>query len=133
MAKFKLRVQHTISPVLTNKFLVGHDAWIKLNSQCLCMIGRTRTNSSIRGIRDNGVSSRVSYGGLQNTLVLRRRKVFQEYVFDAPEAAFSECSDLRLGCSLGKIRCMIKAKPMKTDPRTLWYETLHNPPWERSC
>lgn len=82
------------------------------------MIGRTRTYSLIRGMCDKGVSTRVSHGGFQDTLVLRRRKVFKEDMFDAPEAAFSECGNLRLGCGLGGIRCTIAAKSVETDLRT---------------
>jgi len=68
-----------------NEFSIRHDIWVKLNPQSLGVVRRTIANLSIVRIID--VASGVPYGGLEDALVLGRRIVLQEYVFDSPEAS----------------------------------------------
>ena len=80
--------------VLTNEFSIGHYLWVELDPQSLCVVRGTRANFSI--IRIIGVSSGIPYGGLEDSLVLGRRVVLQEYVFNPPEASSCKCGDF--GC-----------------------------------
>ena len=68
---------------LTNELSIRHDIWIKLDPQSLGVVRGTGANLSIVWIID--VPSGISYGGLEGSLVLGRRVVLQEYLFDSPE------------------------------------------------
>jgi len=101
MSRPKASTQPTISPTsllrgersngLTNEFGIRHDIWIELDLQSLSVVRRTSANFSI--FRIIGVPSSVSDGGLENSLVLGRRIMLQEYMFDSPEAPSCKGSD----------------------------------------
>ena len=79
--------------VLTNEFSVRHDVRIELDPQSLGVVCGTGANVSIAWII--GVPSRIPNGGLEDPLVLGRRIVLEEYVFDSPEAPSCKGSDFR--------------------------------------
>ena len=60
------------------------------------MVRRAPTNQIVTRVRNEGVPTRVPHRSLQDTLVLGRREVLQEDMFDAPETPRSECSDFWL-------------------------------------
>lgn len=61
------------------------------------MVCGTSTNFSIAWIA--GVASGISDGSLEDTLVLGRRIVLQEYVLDSPETSPCKGSDFRFNFS----------------------------------
>jgi len=77
-----------------NEFSVRHDIWVKLDPQSLGVVCGTRTNISVVWIV--GVPSSIPDGGLEDSLVLGRRIVLQEYVFDSPETSPRKGGDF--GC-----------------------------------
>jgi len=80
-----------------NELSVGHDVWVELDPQGLSMVRGTGTNFSVFGIV--GVSSGIPDGGLEDPLVLGRRVVLQEYMFNSPETA--PCKSRDFGSNFG--------------------------------
>jgi len=83
-----------------NEFSIRHDIWVKLDPQSLGVVRGASTNLSI--VRIVGVPSGISNGGLEDPLVLRRRIVLLEDVFDSPEATPCKGSDFRCDFSWGR-------------------------------
>lgn len=91
-----------------DEFSIRHDAWVELDPQSLGVVRGTRANVSV--VRVIGVPSGVSDGSLEDPLVLGRRIVLQEYVFDSPKASSCKCSDFGRDFSWGRhgIKCAVE-------------------------
>jgi hypothetical protein len=81
----------------TNKLIVCDLVRIKLDPECLGMIGVSGANLTIGRVLDIGVSTSVPDRSLEDALIFLDGPVLQEDVFDAPEAAGGESGDLRSG------------------------------------
>jgi len=85
-----------------NELSIGYYVRVKLDPQRFSVVRGTRTNSSVARIVD--VSPGIPDSGLEDPLVLGRRVVLQEYMFDSPEASSCECGDFGSDLSWGRHR-----------------------------
>lgn len=88
-----------LEPQLTDELSVLDCGRVKFNSQGLSVIGRPSAHFSVCRVLSFLQPASVSDARLENTLVLRRRILFQKYVFDTPKTPRSECGDLALSVS----------------------------------
>lgn len=74
-----------------NELGVRHDLRVELNPQSFGVACSSRTDVVVGCVIT--LSPGIPNGGLENTLILRRRVVFLENVFDSPKASPRERSD----------------------------------------
>lgn len=78
-----------------NEFSIRHNPRVEFNPQSFGVACSSRTDGVVgRVVR---LSPGIPNGGLENSLILRRRVVFLEYVFDSPKASPRERSDFVIG------------------------------------
>jgi hypothetical protein len=73
---------------LTNELSVRYDDWVELYPQSLSVVRGARANILVARIV--GFPSSIPNGGLDNPVVLRRRIMLQEDMFDPPETPSRE-------------------------------------------
>lgn len=87
---------------LTDELSVLDYGRIKFNSQGLSMIGCPSAHFSVCRVLSFLQPASVSDARLEDALVLRRRILFQEYVFDTPKTPRSECGNLVLSTCINQ-------------------------------
>jgi len=84
---------------LTNKLSVLDYGRVELNSQGLGMISCPSAHFSVRRVLSFLQPAGVSDARLEDALILRRRILFQKYMFDTPKTPRSKCGNLGLSMS----------------------------------
>ena len=78
----------------TNKLIICDLARVKLNPECLGMVGISRADLTIGWVCNLRITTGVSDRGFEDAFIVLDRPVLEKDVFDAPKAAGCKCGDL---------------------------------------